>query len=234
MAMGRFGKSGRGRRDGRQKAEGGLLASEEDDRKKAEGGRQKAEGGKQKAEGGDESPISESQGPQGDMSQAPPPAARREQGVENIAKATVSDLVNWLGARAVGAAIEGLKDGLQPPEIEQKVENTLLAASDGPIGRTSKEAARQAVFVGRIEAMRDLSDEIEDYERVEAMDDRTCPPCQEGNGTRWKRLEDVTWHAGDDCEGGDACRGRLLANFRTGMYVFENGKCISAAIPGKP
>jgi phage gp29-like protein len=212
-------------------AEGGLLASDEDDRKKAEeivgaAGALIPEGGKPRAAGGDESPVSDlkSQGPQGDMSQAPPPAASREQGVEDLAKATVSDLVNWLGARAVGAAIEGLKDGLEPPEVEQKIENTILAASDGPIGRTSKEAARQAVFVGRIEAMRDLSDEIEDYERVEAMDDRTCLPCQRGNGSRWKRLEDVTWRAGDDCEGGDACRGRLVVNFRTGMYVIENGK----------
>jgi hypothetical protein len=72
--------------------------------------------------------------------------------------------------------------------------------------------------------MKDLQDEIVDYERVEAMDDHTCAPCQKGNGTRWQKLSDVTWRAGDDCEGGDACRGRLLANFRTGMYVIENGK----------
>ncbi|MGH9325434.1 MAG: phage portal protein family protein [Terriglobia bacterium] len=163
------------------------------------------------------------QGPQGDMSQKPPAAAERNETAETIANATVSDALNWISSRAAGAAIEGAKEGLAQEQIKKKVENTLLAASDGPLSRTAQEASRQAVFVGRLQAIKSLGDEVVAYHRAEAMDDHTCPPCRVGNGTKWKRLEDVDWAPGDDCEGGDACRGRLWAQFREGMYTIENG-----------
>ncbi len=86
--------------------------------------------------------------------------------------------------RAAGAAIEGLKDVLAPDQVEQKVESTLLGASDGALPRTAQEAARQAVFVGGISAIKQIADEAVEYVRIEAMDDHACGQCWNGNGTK--------------------------------------------------
>lgn len=140
--------------------------------------------------------------------------SRSQDVIQEIVNGRVKDFVNCTGALIVEAATEGRKNGLEPSQIEQEVETRLISAPDEPIGRISKEAARQAVLTGRTEAMRELQDEIVDYERVEVLESDACPPCKAAYGMRWKRLEDVAWRAGDDCENGKSCRGRLLANFR--------------------
>jgi hypothetical protein len=117
----------------------GSPDSEDDDRKKDE---------EAAAAAGAASP--EKQGAQGDTSQQPPKAEDRNS-LDAIAEATVADYVNWVQARAQGAAIDGLKDGLTPDQVEQKVERTVMAASDGAARRAAAEAASQAVFVGRME-----------------------------------------------------------------------------------
>lgn len=134
-----------------------------------------------------------------------------------IAQATVTDLNNWINSRATGAAVDLSKDGLSGDDLEDGVSDALNGASDGFIDRGAAEAARQAVAGGRMRAFDRHSDDLQRIVRREVMDGNTCEPCQEGDGREWNSWDDVDWHPGDDCEGGDACRGDLIAEFATGI-----------------
>lgn len=136
-----------------------------------------------------------------------------------IAQATVTDLNNWINGRAAGAAVDLEKDGLAGDDLEEGVSDALQSAPDGVIDRIAAEAGRQAVAGGRMRAFERNSDDLERIVRREVMDGNTCETCQEGDGREWSSWDDVDWHPGDDCEGGDACRGDLIAEFKTGIVA---------------
>jgi len=145
------------------------------------------------------------------------PTKNRLLNAQLIAQMAVADLNNWINGRAAGAAVDLTKDGLSDDDLEGGVSDALHSASDGAIDRAAAEAARQAVAAGRMRAMDRYQDEIEQIVRREVMDANTCEPCAAGDGTTWGSWDEVDWHPGDDCEGGDACRGDLIAEFRTGI-----------------
>ena len=130
-----------------------------------------------------------------------------------IAEASVSDLNNWLTSRARGAAVDNYKKGLTDHDLEQSIISDLQDGSDSFLDRIGDEAARSAVSGGRWQAFGELSDDIAKYARSEAMDHNTCQPCMDGDGTEWDSLDDVDWSPGDDCDGGDNCRGQLMPIF---------------------
>ncbi len=130
-----------------------------------------------------------------------------------IAEAAISDLNNWLTARARGAHIDNWKKGLQEDDLVDSIIDSLDDGSDSQLDRIAMEAARSAVTGGRYDAFQDLASEIDRYARSEAMDQNTCEECAAGDGAEWDSLDDVDWSPGDDCEGGDACRGQLMPIF---------------------
>lgn len=145
------------------------------------------------------------------------PIKKRLLNAKLIAQATVTDLNNWINGRAAGAAVDLSKDGLDGDDLETGVSDALLGASDGAIDRAASEAGRQAVAGGRMRAFQSHSDELQRIVRREVMDGNTCEPCQAGDGREWDSWDEVDWHPGDDCEGGDACRGDLIAELATGI-----------------
>lgn len=130
-----------------------------------------------------------------------------------IAQAAVADLQNSVITRAKAAHIDLYKKGVRDEELIQAMEDMLQEMSDGYLDRIAMEAARSGVVGGRFSAFRDLSGEIKSYARSEAMDQNTCGPCQDGDGVEWASLDEVDWSPGDDCDGGDACRGQLMPIF---------------------
>lgn len=130
-----------------------------------------------------------------------------------IAQAAVSDTNNWLTARAKGAAVDGMKMGLSSSELENFIEDNLLEGSDAALDRIADEVGRSAVAGGRFAAFEELDSEIGKYVRSEAMDQNTCDTCAEHDDDEWDSLDEVDWSPGDDCEGGDNCRGQLIPVF---------------------
>jgi len=130
-----------------------------------------------------------------------------------IAEGTVSDLNNWLTTRIRGSHIDNYKKGLRGETLESAMIRDLQEVSDGPLDRIAIEGSRSAVAGGRYMAFEELDGEIDHYVRSEAMDQNTCGPCEDGDGTEWDSLDEVDWSPGDDCEGDDACRGQLMPVF---------------------
>lgn len=130
-----------------------------------------------------------------------------------IAEATVTDLEGWVTRAAQTAATELLKQGLMGADLEDEIVSDVLALTDGALDRMGLEAARSGIAGGRGDAMGELQDEIARWIRTEAMDQNTCEPCASGDAAEWGDYDEVDWSPGDDCEGGDACRGQLVGVF---------------------
>jgi hypothetical protein len=148
---------------------------------------------------------------------APAPAAAAKSSEQDkpglIAEAAVSDLNNWITARARGAHVDAYKRGLREQDLYDAIVDELEGGADGALDRIGMEASRSAVTGGRYDAFQELGTEIDRYARSEAMDQNTCGPCEEGDGQEWDSLDDVDWSPGDDCDGKDACRGQLMPIF---------------------
>lgn len=141
----------------------------------------------------------------------PSPRRRDPNITELIAQTTVSDAQASLINRARSSFIDNVKDGFEDEELETLIRTDLDDMSEAAFAQAAREGARQIVFDGRIEAYRELDGEIRLYIRREQDDENTCDPCRAGDGTEWESLEEVDWSRGDDCEGGDQCRGDLIA-----------------------
>ena len=141
------------------------------------------------------------------------PLVAHQDNPQFIAEATVTDLEGWVTRSAQSAATDLAKQGFSGQDLEEAIAGEVLAATDGALDRMGMEAARSAVGGGRGDALGELQDEISRWVRTEAMDQNTCAPCAEGDGAEWGSYDEVDWSPGDDCEGGDACRGQIVGVF---------------------
>jgi hypothetical protein len=153
-------------------------------------------------------------------------AARVKSGEPPIAwfnaQAVVSDFVNETSKRARARAIDLMKDGLSGDDLAWATEEDLVKAASGWIDFLGSEAGRAAVAAGRHDAFGELDSEIERYVRSEVIDRNTCDVCADHDGDEWSNYDDIDWQPGDDCEGGDACRGQLIPVFEDeGVVVLE-------------
>ena len=130
-----------------------------------------------------------------------------------VAEATWADFANWISPRAIAAAVDARKRGLEGAELEDAVGGALGEMADGGLDKIGMEAGRGALAGGRHATLADFDAEISRYIRTEADDDRVCEICNAADGTEWESLDEVDWQPGDDCEGGDLCRGQLVAVF---------------------
>jgi hypothetical protein len=137
-------------------------------------------------------------------------------------EATISDWENELTKRVVARTLDYMRDGLEGADLVKKVSGDVMSASDGWLSRLADEAARAAVAGGRDAAFRELDGEIASYVRSEVMDRNTCEPCAAGDGHEWPSYDEIDWQPGDDCEGGDACRGQIIPVFEDeGAVILE-------------
>jgi len=130
-----------------------------------------------------------------------------------VAEATWADFANWISPRAIAAAVDARKRGLEGAELEEGIGAALGEMADGGLDKIGMEAGRGALAGGRYSTLADFDAEISRYIRTEADDDRVCEVCNAADGTEWESLDEVDWQPGDDCEGGDLCRGQLVAVF---------------------
>jgi len=100
---------------------------------------------------------------------------------------------------------------------QEKMAANLNGLSDGFLDDFAGQAARQAAHAGRWDEFKEIDDELQGkeghYERSELLDQNTCGTCLGGDGKTWDSLHEVDWKPGDDCKGGDNCRGTLVAVF---------------------
>jgi hypothetical protein len=138
-----------------------------------------------------------------------------------VAEATWADFANWISPRAIAAAVDARKRGLEGGELEEAIGGTLGEMADSGLDKIGMEAGRGAVSGGRYSTLADFDAEISRYIRTEADDDRVCEVCNAADGTEWESLDEVDWQPGDDCLGGDLCRGQLVAVFADEGTVTE-------------
>lgn len=79
-------------------------------------------------------------------------------------------------------------------------------------------AVQQAQNAGRFETFTAADDEPLEYSSSELLDEATCEPCADEDGTVYDSLEDATaaYPSGGfvDCDGGPRCRGTAVAVLR--------------------
>jgi hypothetical protein len=141
--------------------------------------------------------------------------SRARQAPRLVAEATWADFANWISPRAIAAAVDARKRGLEGGELEEAVDTALGEMADGGLDKIGMEAGRGALAGGRYATLADFDAEISRYIRTEADDDRVCAVCKKADedDVHWEFLDEIDWQPGDDCEGGDLCRGQLVAVF---------------------
>ena len=130
-----------------------------------------------------------------------------------VAAATWADFANWIAPRAIAAAVDASKRGIVGEALAGAIEGALDELADRGLDSIGMEAGRGAVAGGRYSTLAEFDAEISRYIRTEADDDRTCEICNAADGTEWNSLDEIDWQPGDDCLGGDLCRGQIVAVF---------------------
>lgn len=132
---------------------------------------------------------------------------------ELVADGVIQKLVNRYGASAASMASD--LGGREPDEEE--IAAGLNGLSDGYLDELAGQGARQSAAYGRFDELAAVDDEIQAnggrYERSEILDQNTCAACAAGDGRGWDSFDEIDWQPGDDCEGGDNCRGTVIAVF---------------------
>lgn len=128
---------------------------------------------------------------------------------ELVADGLVQKLVNHYGVTARSLAVDGAD--------EAEIAAGLNDLSDGYLDTLAGQGARQSTALGRFDELAGVDDEVQAnggrYERSEILDQNTCGPCAAGDGNTWDSFDEIDWEPGDDCDGGDNCRGTVIAVF---------------------
>lgn len=106
-------------------------------------------------------------------------------------------------------------------EVAAEVKSYLAGLSDSFLAEQSNAAIMQAINTGRREFMR--ANNPDHVYASELMDENTCSPCSDVDGTEWSTVEAAeadAYPAGGyiECEGGPRCRGTLVA-----VYTDQSG-----------
>jgi hypothetical protein len=104
---------------------------------------------------------------------------------------------------------------VRPGGLRQQVIEDLRQLSPQPLlGTLARPVVQQADTIGRAAAMVDLP-KAASYYASELLDKRTCTPCHDIDGREYPTIGDarVDYPAGGYrlCEGGDRCRGTIVA-----------------------
>lgn len=139
--------------------------------------------------------------------------SRAKNAARLVAEATWADFSNWVAPRAIAAAVDATKRGILGEALAGAIEGALDELTDTGLDKIGMEAGRGAIAGGRYATLAEFDSEIARYVRTEADDANTCEVCDAQDGTEWTSLDEIDWQPGDDCLGGDLCRGQILAVF---------------------
>lgn len=131
--------------------------------------------------------------------------------LDDLTDLTDSRVVNDVQARITAAAARYALLGLTGRELWYAARSEVETGSVSYVDRAAAGAASRVLNFGRHREMQDRKDEIDHYEQSEILDDRTCGPCAADDGKTASDPEDLPGAPNPDCEGGDYCRGFIVA-----------------------
>jgi hypothetical protein len=126
----------------------------------------------------------------------------------------ISDLVGRLEREGLRLFNDLTQQGVSGDDLVREMQRGLEAVTDAPVDRAARGAVGESVNLGRnLEAQR-RSDVIGRVIRTEILDDATCGPCHELDGTEVEinSAEYLELMPPNKCEGREQCRG---------FYIYE-------------
>lgn len=131
--------------------------------------------------------------------------------LDTLTDLTDSRVTNEVQSRITGAAARFALLGLTGAALIEAIQKELADGSVGYIDRAATGVGNKVIAIGRMDEMRKRSDEIERYEQSEILDQNTCGPCAEDDGKTASDPDDLPGAPNPSCEGGDYCRGFIVA-----------------------
>lgn len=131
--------------------------------------------------------------------------------LDDLVDLTDSRVINEVQVRIAAAAARHRLLGLTGAAFWKAVEDEVRLGSVSYIDRAATGAANKVISIGRYDEMRDRADDIERYEQSELLDQNTCDPCAADDGKESSNIDDLPGAPNPSCEGGDYCRGFIVA-----------------------
>lgn len=131
--------------------------------------------------------------------------------LDDLVDLTDARVANEIQARIASAAARYTLLGLTGKALWDAVQKEVEGGSTGWLDRAATGAANKTLNVGRSDEMQAHADEIDRYEQSEILDQNTCGPCLEDDGKTASDPDDLPGAPNPDCEGGDYCRGFIVA-----------------------
>lgn len=131
--------------------------------------------------------------------------------LDTLTDLTDSRVTNEVQSRITGAAARFALLGLTGAALIEAIQKELADGSVSYIDRAAIGVGNKVIAIGRMDEMRKRSDEIERYEQSEILDQNTCGPCAEDDGKTASDPDDLPGAPNPSCEGGDYCRGFIVA-----------------------
>lgn len=131
--------------------------------------------------------------------------------LDDLTDLTDARIANEVQSRIIAAATRFRLLGLTGQELLNAVQNEITAGTVTYIDRAATGLANRVINIGRMDEMRNRADEIDRYEQSELLDANTCGPCAEDDGKTASDPDDLPGAPNPACEGGDYCRGFIVA-----------------------
>lgn len=131
--------------------------------------------------------------------------------LDTLTDLTDSKVINETQARLTAAAARAAFIGLTGAAFIEFIQQQMADGSVSYIDKAATGAANKVINLGRYSEMRSRADSIERYEQSEILDQNTCPPCAADDGKESDNIDDLPGAPNPDCEGGDYCRGFIVA-----------------------
>lgn len=131
--------------------------------------------------------------------------------LDELTDLTDSRIVNDVQSRITAAAARYRLLGLEGSALNDAIAKEMADGSVSYIDRAATGVAHRVLGFGRLQEMRARASEIDRFEQSELLDDRTCPACAADDGKTASNPDDLPGAPNPDCEGGDYCRGFIVA-----------------------
>lgn len=131
--------------------------------------------------------------------------------LDTLTDLTDSKVINETQARLIAAATRAAFIGLVGVALIEFVRQEMADGSVSYIDKSAIGAANKVINLGRYNEMRSRADSIERYEQSELLDANTCDPCAADDGKESSNIDDLPGAPNPSCEGGDFCRGFIVA-----------------------
>lgn len=129
-----------------------------------------------------------------------------DQSLDNVAAATTSKLTNDVQSRVIGIAATLVALGIAGSLLKDKIFQALSKLSDAYIGAGAATASHVSLNIGRDATAHHNASIIKEVYYSSVLDQNTCVPCQDADGTTAETEADLPDAPNPDCEGWGRCR----------------------------